>query len=304
MIFLRLDPCYEAFGMLRILVLTLSLLWSSLALAISPYVYGNKVAAGDIDAVLTTVESKLTRAGFQVAGKYAPPRLPGHGVVVVTHRDILKAIEHLGGASIVGAGIRVGVKSDGTVSYMNPDYWYRAFFRKQFRLAEKNVAAVQQRLERALGRGKPFGGEVAAKDLPDYQYMFGMEGFESDKNLLMEHLEFEDAVRTIQDNLAKGVASTAKVYEVIIPEKKIAVFGVAMNDPKEGEGWWVKVIGTDNIAALPYEIYVVNNRVNHLFARYRIALGWPEVGMGTFMRIVEAPGIIRDTLRAVAGDTQ
>lgn len=290
--------------MLRILVLTLSLLWSSLALAISPYVYGNKVAAGDIDAVLTTVESKLTRAGFQVAGKYAPPRLPGHGVVVVTHRDILKAIEHLGGASIVGAGIRVGVKSDGTVSYMNPDYWYRAFFRKQFRLAEKNVAAVQQRLERALGRGKPFGGEVAAKDLPDYQYMFGMEGFESDKNLLMEHLEFEDAVRTIQDNLAKGVASTAKVYEVIIPEKKIAVFGVAMNDPKEGEGWWVKVIGTDNIAALPYEIYVVNNRVNHLFARYRIALGWPEVGMGTFMRIVEAPGIIRDTLRAVAGDTQ
>lgn len=304
MICLRLDPCYEAFGMLRILVLTLSLLWSSLALAISPYVYGNKVAAGDIDAVLTTVESKLTRAGFQVAGKYAPPGLPGHGVVVVTHRDILKAIEHLGGASIVGAGIRVGVKSDGTVSYMNPDYWYRAFFRKQFRLAEKNVAAVQQRLERALGRGKPFGGEVAAKDLPDYQYMFGMEGFESDKNLLMEHLEFEDAVRAIQDNLAKGVASTAKVYEVIIPEKKIAVFGVAMNDPKEGEGWWVKVIGTDNIAALPYEIYVVNNRVNHLFARYRIALGWPGAGMGTFMRIVEAPGIIRDTLRAVAGDTQ
>lgn len=280
------------------------LLMSPLVWAVSPYIFGERVAGGDINNVLTTIESKLTRAGFQVAGKYAPPELPGLGVVVVTHRDILKAIEHLGGASIVGAGIRVGVKSDGTVSYMNPDYWYRAFFRKQFRLAEKNVAAVKQRLERALGKVKPFGGEVAAKDLPDYQYMFGMEGFESDKNLLMEHLEFEDAVRTIQDNLAKGVASTAKVYEVIIPEKKIAVFGVAMNDPKEGEGWWVKVIGTDNIAALPYEIYVVNNRVNHLFARYRIALGWPAVGMGTFMRIVEAPGIIRDTLRAVAGDTQ
>lgn len=280
------------------------LLMSPLVWAVSPYIHGERVAGGDIDDVLTTVESKLTRAGFQVAGKYAPPGLPGHGVVVVTHRDILKAIEHLGGASIVGASIRVGVKSDGTVSYMNPDYWYRAFFRKQFRLAEKNVAAIKQRLERALGRGKHFGGEVAAKDLPDYQYMFGMEGFESDKNLLMEHLEFEDAVKTIQDNLAKGVASTAKVYEVIIPEKKIAVFGVAMNDPKAGEGWWVKVIGTDNIAALPFEIYVVNNRVNHLFARFRIALGWPEVGMGTFMRIVEAPGIIRDTLRAVAGDTQ
>ena len=80
-----------------------------------------------------------------------------------------------------------------------------------------------------------------------------------------------------------------------------AVFGVALNDAKEGEGWWVKTIGTDNIAALPYEIYVVNNKVSHLFARFRIALGWPNVGMGSFMRIVEAPGIIRDTLTVVAG---
>lgn len=287
------------------LVLTLLLtFWSVLALAVSPYIYGDRVSGGDITAVMNQVESKLTRAGFLVVGKYAPQGLPGYGVIVVTDRDMLRTIQHLGGASIVGAGIRVGVKSDGTVSWMNPDYWYRAFFRKQFRLAEKNVAAVEQRLARALGKGKPFGGEVAAKDLPDYQYMFGMEGFESDKNLLMEHLEFEDAVKTIQDNLAKGVGRTAKVYEVVIPEKKIAVFGVALNDPKEGEGWWVKTIGAENIAALPYEIYVVNNRVNHLFARYRIALGWPAVGMGSFMRIVEAPGIIRDTLKAVAGETQ
>jgi hypothetical protein len=38
-----------------------------------------------------------------------------------------------------------------------------------------------------------------------------------------------------------------------------------------------------------------------LFARFRIALGWPAVGMGSFMRIVEAPGIIHGTLTEVAG---
>jgi hypothetical protein len=128
-----------------------------------------------------------------------------------------------------------------------------------------------------------------------------MEGFESDKNLLMEHLTFEDAVKAIQDNLAKGAGRTAKVYEIIMPDKKVAVFGVALNDTKEGEGWWARIIGDANMPALPYEIYVVNNRANHLFARFRIALGWPEVGMGTFMRIVEVPGIIRDTLTIVAG---
>jgi hypothetical protein len=52
---------------------------------------------------------------------------------------------------------------------------------------------------------------------------------------------------------------------------------------------------------LPYEIYVVNNKAEHLFARFRIALGWPAVGMGSFMRIVDAPNIILESLTEVAG---
>ncbi|MBI5330704.1 MAG: hypothetical protein HZB71_08835 [Betaproteobacteria bacterium] len=250
---------------------------------------------------LTEVEAKLKNAGFSTAGQYASPGLPGLGVVVVTDKDLLGVIRNLGGASIVGAPIRVGVRADGTVSYMNMEYWLRAYLRKQYSLADKSVKATQARLSKALGAGKGFGGDVERKDLGDYQYMFGMEGFESDKNLLMEHLTFEDAVKAVQDNLAKGAARTSKVYEIVLPDRKVAVFGVALNDPKEGEGWWVKTIGDGNVAALPYEIYVVNNRVNHLFARFRIALGWPEVGMGNFMRIVEAPGIIRDSLTVVAG---
>jgi hypothetical protein len=287
--------------MKRILSLLALLFWVPLALAMSPYYYGDKVQAADIQAAITQVEAKLNKGGFNVIGKYAPPGLPGYGVVVVTDPGLLNAIRSVGGAAIVGSPIRIGVKSDGVVSYENLEYWLRAYLRKQYPLAEKAVKGAQARLGKALGTGKPFGGDVDRRDLADYQYMFGMEGFESDKNLLMEHLVFEDAVKTIQDNLARGVGKTAKVYEIIQADKKLAVFGVALNDPKEGEGWWVKTIGTENIAALPYEIYVVNNKANHLFARFRIALGWPNVGMGSFMRIVEAPGIIRDTLTVVAG---
>jgi hypothetical protein len=275
--------------------------FAPLSWALSPYFQGDKVPAGDVPAVLAQVEAKLTKAGFNVAGKYMPSGLTGYGVLVVTDKALLDVVHKLGGASIVGAPIRIGVKVDGSVSYMNLEYWLRAYFRKQFPLAEKTVKATQTKLGKALGAGKPFGGDVDRKDLVDYQYMFGMEGFESDKNVLMEHLAFEDAVKAIQDNLARGVAKTSKVYEIIMPDKKIAVFGVAMNDPKEGEGWWVKTAGADNIAALPYEIYVVNNKAGHLFARFRIALGWPAVGMGSFMRIVEAPGVIHDTLTEVSG---
>jgi hypothetical protein len=287
--------------MKRILAVLFFLFWAPLALALSPYYYGDKVQPGDIQAVIGQVEAKLAKGGFNVIGKHAPPGLSGYGVVVVTEPGLLNAVRSVGGASIVGTPIRIGVKADGTVSYENLEYWLRAYFRKQYPLAEKAVKAAHAKLGKALGAGKPFGGEVDRKDLADYQYMFGMEGFESDKNLLMEHLAFEDAVKAIQDNLARGAGKTAKVYEIIQADKKLAVFGVALNDPKEGEGWWVKTVGADNIAALPYEIYVVNNKANHLFARFRIALGWPNVGMGTFMRIVEAPGIIRDTLTVVAG---
>ncbi len=287
---------------MRKLLITLFLMgFAPLALALSPYYYGNKVQAGEVSTVIAQVESKLSNAGFQVVGKYMPPGLPGYGVVVVTDDGLLNIVRRLGGANIVGAPIRIGVKSDGTVSYMNLDYWQRAYFRKQFPYAQRAVRAAQAKLSKALGTGKPFGGSVDKIDLSDYQYMFGMEGFDSDKNVVMEHLSFDDAIKTIQENLARGLGKTSKVYEIIMPDKKLAVFGVALNDAKEGEGWWVKSVGAENIAALPYEIYVVGNKAEHLFARYRIALGWPNVGMGTFMRIVEAPGVIRDTLTVVAG---
>lgn len=278
-------------------------LWmlATAAWAIAPYVHGDRVAAqGDLNAAMAQVEAKLTQAGFNVIGRHLPPGLPGNGVVVATDNAMLGTIARLGGAHIVGAPIRIGVKADGSVSYMNPEYWYRAYFRKSYRAVERSVINLQNRLARTLGRRGTFGGDVHGRDLLNYQYMFGMEGFESDKNLLAEHLSFEDAVQSVRANLERGVGRTAKVYEVVMPERKIAVFGVAFNDPKEGEAWWVRTIGVDNIAALPYEIYIVDNKVNHLFARFRIALGWPSVGMGTFMRIVEAPYIIRDTLAAVA----
>lgn len=288
--------------MKRTLLALVVLLWSSLALALQPYFYGDKVARGDTASVLRAVEAKLTRSGFTLVGSYIPQGLSNYGVIVVTDPDLLSVIGQFGGPSIVGAGIRVGVRNDGVVSYINLEYWQRAYLRKHFNGGVGGtVNAIQGRLQRALGAGKPFGGEVEKRDLPDYQYMFGMESFESEKNLVGEGLTFDDMVKTIQKNLARGAARTSKVYEVVMPEKKIAVFGVAMNDPREGEGWWVKEVHDEHIAALPYEIYVVGNKAYHLFGRYRIALAWPDTGMGTFMRIVETPQVIQDTLKAVAG---
>jgi hypothetical protein len=268
--------------------------------ALQPYVMGTKVTCGDLKACTTAVEQKLTGAGFTVIGQHAPKGLPRQATVVVTDAGLTEALKGIGGTAVVGMPIRVGVKADGTVSYLNLEYWQRAFLRKDYGKAEEAVKASATKLEQALGTGDAFGGDVKAEDLPRYHYMFGMERFD-EKSELAEYKSFEEAVKTVQDNLAKGVKGTSKVYELVLADKKIAVFGVALNDAEYGEGWWVNKIGADHVAALPWEVFVVNGKVMGLFGRYRTALAWPSLGMGQFMTISNHPDTTKAMLDAVAG---
>ena len=277
------------------------LLTTQVCLATAPYHHASKLPAADLSTQLAQVEKKLQAEGFTVVGRHTPKGLPTHASVVVTDPAMLEAIRTIGGPSIIAAGIRVGVQSDGTVSYMNPDYWYRAYLRGQFKTVQAPAKAVQVRLAKALGDGAVFGGEVSEADLPNYRYMLGMERFDSANSELSTHASFEEAVKAVQDNLSKGVGNTSRVYEVVMTDRKLAVFGAALNDPSDGEGAWVNKIGADHIAGMPYEIFIVGNKVYALYARYRIALAWPALGMGQFMGIISTPDAIRNTLSRVAG---
>ncbi len=272
------------------------------AWAITPYIQGDRLAGGSAQSVATAVESKLKSNGFKVIGKYFPKGLSNYGVVVATDDDMLDAVGAVGGNAVLGAAIRVGVKDDGSVSYTNPDYWYRAYFRKSFDKKEDAVKALQGRLQGALGSGKGVGGDETAASLSNYRYMIGMERLDSSKNKLNEFGSFNDAVKTVRANLSKGEGKTAKIYEVVMQDRKLAVFGVAMNDSEYGDGEWMKKIEQQkSIAGLPYEIYVVDNEVGSPHARFRIALAFPDVGMGQFMRISTQPGAIIETMSSVAG---
>ncbi len=272
------------------------------AWAISPYIPGDRVQAGKLATVAAAVEKKLAAEGFQVLGLYTPKSLPTHGVVVATDAGMLSKIRSFGGSTIVAAPIRVGITTDGTVAYANPDYWDRAFLGERFAQAEPAVQSVQSRLAKALGAGPGFGGDESATDLPEYRYMMGMEGFDDDKNLLATHASFESAVRIVQDNLAKGISGVSKAYELVLPESKLAVFGVAMNSRDISDTLIIGKIGVqERIAGFPYEMFVVDNRVYALYGRYRLALAFPDLSMGSFIRIVYAPEDIHRMLKAVAG---
>jgi len=278
------------------------LVFASSAWAIAPYVQGDSVAGGNVQAVATAVEGKLKSGGFKVVGKYFPKNLAGYGVVIATDEAMLDEVGSVGGHAVLGAAIRVGVKADGSVAYTNPDYWYRAYFRKSFDKKEEAVKALQGRLRNALGAGKGQGGDETAVNLSSYRYMIGMERLDSHKNKLAEYGSFAEALKTVRENLAKGVGKTARVYEIVLPDRKLAVFGVAMNDSGNSDGEWIsKIDMQNNVAGLPYEIYVIDNEVGAPHGRFRIALAFPDVGMGQFMRISSLPNVIIETLSAVAG---
>lgn len=284
--------------MIRIFALLMLCTISGAASAISPYIYGDKVSGENVQTIATSVEEKLKTAGFKIVGKYFPKKLSTHGVVIATHNALLKEVSDLGGNAVLAAAIRVGVKSDGTVSYTNPDYWHRAYFRKNFAQAESTSKSMGEKLAKALGKENAFGGNESAAKLADYRYMVGMERLDSHKNKLAEHESYAEAVKSVRDNLAKNVGNAAKIYEITIPEKKIAVFGVATGE----ENTWLKAIQMEeSIAALPYEVFVINGEVHSLHGRYRLALAFPDVGMGEFMRISSVPKKIIGTMTSVAG---
>jgi hypothetical protein len=292
----------EAEMMMRSILVWGMLVFSAGAWAVSPYIQGTSVAGGNVQAAAAAVETKLKDGGFKVVGKYFPKDLAGYGVEIATDDEMLGEVGSVGGLAVLGAAIRVGVKADGSVAYTNPDYWYRAYFRKSFDRKESAVKALQERLQSALGAGRGRGGDEAPGNLSNYRYMIGMERLDSHKNKLAEHDSFAEALKTVRDNLAKGVGKTSKVYEIVMPGQKLAVFGVAMNNGANSDGEWLKKIEMqESVAGLPYEIYVIGNEVGAPHGRFRIALAFPDVGMGQFMRISSLPNAIIDTMSAVAG---
>ncbi len=261
---------------------------------------------GDIKTVVDEVTGKLSAAGFQVVGRYSPF---ADATVVVITTDELKQIASKSEFGGYGAVQRVSVtkvKDELQVAYTNPPYWANAF-----RMAD-DLKGVHAALQKALGRTEDFGAKgLTPAKLRKYHYLFGMEYFD-EPSILSEHKSYEEAVKSVEQNLAKNTAGVSKVYRVDVPGKKETVFGVGMKRPPKGDKYMddefiMSVIDFKDLrstAHLPYEILVSGNKVYSLYARFRIAVSFPDLPMmgdGSFMNIMETPEAVRRALTMASG---
>ncbi len=121
----------------------------------------------------------------------------------------------------------------------------------------------------------------------------------TDPITLKEFSSFEEGLKTITANLNAKKGKTTQVYKLVYENEKVAVFGVGLQSNEDGEAYFLPKIGEAHVAALPYEIILQGNKATMLHGKYRIALHWPELTMGTFMKIMSTPGDIEDTLEGL-----
>ena len=274
-----------------------------------PFVLAS-TSSGDVKSVAGEVKSKLTAGGFEIVGEYSP--YSGANIIIVTN-DTLKKAAAASEFGAYGAAQRVSVTRNGDqteVVYTNPIYMAAAY-----RMGG-DLASTRAALEAALGAKKDFGSEknLTAKDLGDFHYTIMMEYFD-DPSTLAEYDSQAEALKAVNDSLAKGLGGTAKVFQIDIPGKDESIIGVALKgknaDDCSGDEYVMSRIdkaSPRSTAHLPYEIVVSDGTAYALFARFRIAINWPHLPMmasetgATFMSIMCAPGAIEEALIEASGE--
>lgn len=269
---------------------------------LSPYIKVG-VYKNNLNVTFTVVQTALEKEGFKVIGSYSPEDKSTLKVMAYTREDLQMTTLKIKDRGALASALKVAFKTTSTgttITYLNPLYLFNAYLRDEFPKYEDELNIIAEDVERALSalgsENRPFGGSVKISELRDYRYKALMPKFE-DKVILKNFSSFDEGVRIIETNLNAGKGNTKFIFKEVFKTEKVAVFGVGLLDSKTGEGHFLPIIGEEHIAAMPYEIILQDKQATMLHGRFRIALHWPDLTMGTFMKIMSTPGDIESTLK-------
>jgi hypothetical protein len=287
------------------LIITLILFTTNILAQKIPAYYKVGTVSGSISQVNTKVLNALKAKNFKVFGSYNPAGNSGYKVIAFTRNDIY-GITLIGkDQRVLASMMKVGLYKTSAgveVSLLNPEYIFNAYLRDKTTAYEAKLQKITQDIKdalKAVGTDfTPFGGELTKKELRKYHYMMAMPYFD-DPVELKTFPSFAEGAKKIEANLAAKKGKTVKVYRLKFEKSKIAIYGVGLLDKEKGEAEFLPKIGTKHIAAMPYEILLLNNKAIMLHGKYRLALHWPELTMGQFMKISSTPSDIEDMLKAL-----
>lgn len=288
------------FSSIAILMISIS----SFAQDLTPY-----IKIGDSNESIQQVSQKVINAlesnAYTVLGTYNPSNKSTLKVIAFTRTDLKNTVIKVKDRGALAAVFKVGLEQKNgkvIISYTNPDYILRAYLGDNYNtyktVFQKFSSDLKTTFSSIGNNFSPFGGTVKAENLKKYHYKIMMPYF-TDPVELNEFSSFEEGLKVIENNLKAKKGNTVEVYKLVYAGEKVAVFGVGLQNKDEGEAHFLPIIGEAHVAALPYEIILQGNKATMLHGKYRLALHWPDLTMGTFMKIMSTPGDIEDALEAV-----
>ena len=267
---------------------------------LKPFVLATK-GSGTVAEKTEQAKAALTGAGFTVVGNYSP--YSDARILIITNDELKKNAaqsEHGG----FGAAQRVAItkaKDEVQVSYTNPAYMSNVYRMKG------DLSATAASLATALGKAEEFGAKgMTAAQARKYHYTVAMEYFDEPSELA-EYGSYEEAVKAVDEKLTTNKLGVSKVYRIDVPGKKESLFGVAMKGSGDNKAMDDHYLMSEidfrdlkSTAHLPYDVLVSGNKVYALYARFRIAINFPDLSMmgaNSFMNIMAAPEAIRTALQ-------
>lgn len=294
----------KKFLFLQLSLIILFLSTNSMAQELSPYILVGE-SPNSLEETEKNVSDAMRAKGFEIIGQYHVENNQTLKVIVYTRADLKEIALKIKDRGALAAALKIGLKSDGpgtSISYLNPEYLFQAYFRDAYDSHSKGLEKIATDVAATLSplgdKNTGFGGAMSAEDLREYHYKIMMPYF-TDPVELKEFTSFEEGVKTIERNLNSEKGGTKLVYNLTFSNEKVAVFGIGFLDEEKGEKQFLPIIGETHLAALPYEIILQGKTATMLHGRYRIALHWPELTMGTFMKIRNTPGDIKDAFKGL-----
>ncbi|HFQ61469.1 MAG TPA: hypothetical protein ENK39_04115 [Epsilonproteobacteria bacterium] len=235
------------------------------------------------DAVYTpakVIKSNLKRSGFKVLATYSPAKKSYLQVIVFTNKSLKKmSSKKIRGFAAIQR-ILVDTKNN-TVRVTNPSYWLHAFLQKDFDSSQ--ASSIKKSLSRALGKLQATKDILDTNELKKYHYAFSMPYYE-------DMLELKKG-----SDLLKKINKKKKLFQVKLSNGSTLV-GVKMSKNSEK---FIESIGEDKALLLPYTILIENGTAYALHAKYYLAISYPLLSLGQFMKISSAPDAIERKLKKV-----
>ena len=249
--------------------------------AVNPY------AGKDINTYLVgahmsvkDAEAKLKAAGFEIVANYKSVK---KGTTIIFTDAALKAEAAKPGRSNI-AVLRLFVDDkDKMISITNPIYFGKAFMQDDYK--QEVFVAELDKINKAFPGLKASPDKWEYDGLAGYHFMISMPYYE-DVDVVGKGTNEELLAKAKKYKKGKGL-----IFELKLSDKT-TLLGYALS---KRTSKFVKKIGRQNAAILPFCVTLSDGKATALSAKYYIAISYPLLDMNGFMGIMTIPGaVIKD----------